>query len=189
MRTVGIDEVGRGCWAGPVVAGAVVLPEDFIHNGKWKLADSKLLSRKQREMADMEIRKIALSIGLGWVDAAELDSIGLTSAVALAMRRALSQIKNYDEVIIDGQINFLQELPKTRALIKADALIPAASAASIVAKVARDNFMTEAAERYPEYGFDRHVGYGTALHLEKMKLHGLTPLHRHSFKPVKAVII
>lgn len=189
MLTVGIDEVGRGCWAGPVVAGAVLLPADFVHEENWRLADSKLLSKKQREQANLQIHNIALGIGLGWVSAEELDAIGLTAAVRLAMERALSQIaSDYDDVVIDGQLNFLQDYPKTRALIKADAKVPAVSAASIVAKVARDNFMTAAAVEYPEYGFERHVGYGTAFHLGKMKSHGLTPLHRRSFKPVAAII-
>lgn len=184
MITVGIDEVGRGCWAGPVVAGAVVLKKPI--DG---LTDSKLLSKKQREKLAPIIHKEALAIGLGWVDAATIDKIGLTAAVKLAMERALQQIKiDYDEVIIDGNLNFLTENPKTRSVIKADLTIPAVSAASIIAKVARDNYMAEVGDKHGDYGFEKHVGYGTALHLEKLKLHGTSSLHRRSFKPVAALL-
>ncbi|MEK7594663.1 MAG: ribonuclease HII [Patescibacteria group bacterium] len=191
MIIVGIDEVGRGCWAGPVVAGAVALDSDFEVPAKanWKLGDSKVLSKKQREAADEGLRLMGAPIGLGWVDAADVDKVGITTAVKLAMQRALEQIQtDYDEVIIDGHLNFLEDKPKTRALIKADATQPAVSAASIVAKVARDNYMAEITAQYPHYGFEKHVGYGTALHLEKLKLHGITELHRKSFKPIKAMI-
>lgn len=186
MVTVGIDEVGRGCWAGPLVAGAVVLPEDFQVPSTWKLGDSKKLSKKQRELADAEIRKIAPGIGIGWVTPAEIDEIGLTAAVSLAMARALEHITNeYDEIIIDGHHNFLANAPKTRALIKADDTEPSVSAASIVAKVARDNYM---ASLDNEYGFAQHVGYGTALHLARLREHGVSDQHRRSFKPVKALL-
>ena len=182
--TVGIDEVGRGCWAGPLVAGAVILADAI--NG---LKDSKKIPKKQREIMAPLIQKQALSVGLGWVTAKEVDEIGLTAAVRLAMQRALDQItENYDEIIIDGNLNFFADNPKARAVIKADASVPAVSAASIVAKVARDKYMAEIAAEYPGYGFERHVGYGTALHLEKLKLHGVSDLHRRSFKPVSALI-
>jgi ribonuclease HII len=184
MVSVGIDEVGRGCWAGPLVAGAVILNQSIVG-----LKDSKLLRKKQRERLAMMIEGQATAIGLGWATPAEVDELGLSTAVSLAMRRALEQIAaDYDEVIIDGKVNFLIDNPKTRAVIKADVSVPAVSAASIIAKVARDNYMTEVAERYPEYGFERHVGYGTALHLERLKLHGVSELHRRSFKPVRNLL-
>jgi ribonuclease HII len=184
MRIVGIDEVGRGCWAGPVVAGAVLLGEPVVG-----LRDSKLLSKKRREQLDREINLQAMAVGLGWVDAVTLDEIGLTEAVRLAMQRALEQITvDYDDIIIDVNLNFLAADPKARALIKADATVPAVSAASIIAKVARDAFMTDLAGRYPDYGFAQHVGYGTALHLERLKLYGVSDLHRRSFKPVRALL-
>jgi ribonuclease HII len=184
MVIVGIDEVGRGCWAGPVVAGAVILNEPIIG-----LKDSKLLSKKQREKLAAEIQLSALAIGIGWVEPSKVDEIGLTAAVGLAMRRALEQISlTYDEIIIDGSFNFLGENPKAKAVIKADNSVPPVSAASIVAKVARDHYMTEIAARYPDYGFEKHVGYGTALHLEKLKLNGVSDLHRRSFKPIRALV-
>ncbi|MEK7059670.1 MAG: ribonuclease HII [Patescibacteria group bacterium] len=186
MITVGIDEVGRGCWAGPLVAGAVVLDGRQPIQG---LRDSKQLSKKRREELAEEIERKALAVGLGWVDAATVDKVGITTAVKLAMQQALQQIKTaYDEVIIDGHLNFLAEQPKTRAVIKADDTVPAVSAASILAKVARDNYMAAASQKYPDYGFEKHVGYGTAFHMQQLKLHGVIELHRKSFKPIKALL-
>lgn len=184
MLTVGIDEVGRGCWAGPLVAGAVLLRQPIPG-----LKDSKLLSKKRREELAAIIQSEALAIGLGWVDASTIDKVGITTAVKMAMEQALQQIETtYEEVIIDGHINFLEELPKTRALVKADNFVPAVSAASILAKVARDNYMASLPSKYAAYEFSRHVGYGTALHLEKLKLHGISDLHRQSFKPISSLL-
>ena len=183
MITVGIDEVGRGCWAGPVVAGAVILQHPIAG-----LKDSKKLSKIQREKLAVMIHEEALQVGLGWVDASVVDKVGITEAVRLAMKAALEQIESdYDEVIIDGHLNYLESIPKTRALIKADDTVPSVSAASIVAKVARDQYMAEVVTDN-DYGFSQHVGYGTALHLERLKLYGVSDLHRRSFKPVKALI-
>ncbi len=184
MITVGIDEVGRGCWAGPVVAGAVILKDSILG-----LKDSKKLSKKRREELTIHIKSDAIAIGLGWVEASIVDKVGITEAVRMAMQEALDQIEvDYDEVIIDGHLNFLPDHPKTRAVIKADDTVPSVSAASIVAKVARDNYMSEVAVDYPDYGFPQHVGYGTALHLERLKQHGVSKLHRRSFKPVKGML-
>lgn len=188
---VGIDEVGRGCWAGPVVAGAVILPAEFniAVLTDWKLGDSKLLNKRQRETANVGIRQIAVSVGLGWVDAATIDRVGISMAVKMAMQQALEQISTtYNEIIIDGNLNFLAENPRARAVIKADNSVPAVSAASIVAKVARDRYMAEIIANYPDYGFERHVGYGTALHHERLKQHGVSDLHRRSFKPIAALL-
>src|SRR5262245_53615285 len=134
---VGIDEVGRGCWAGPVVAGAVLLDAPIAG-----LKDSKKLSVKQREKLDAEIRVSAVAFGLGWVPAEEIDKLGLTEAVRLAMRLALAVINQpYKQIIIDGDYNFFAGDPKSSALIGADNSVPAVSAASIIAKVARDRYM------------------------------------------------
>jgi len=179
MRTVGIDEVGRGCWAGPVVAGAVLL-----HQPVEGLRDSKVLTAKKRVELDVRIRANG-EVGLGWVWPEEIHEIGLTEAVRLAMRRALAEITTqYDEVIIDGNSNYLPDVVGSRALIKADDLVPAVSAASIAAKVARDTYMQQIAAEYPAYGFEKHVGYGTAAHIAALELHGVTPLHRLTYKPI-----
>lgn len=185
MITVGIDEVGRGSWAGPVVAGAVVLGTPILG-----LNDSKKLSKAQREILALEINRNARAVGLGWVDASEVDAIGLTAAVGLAMQRALEQINsNFDEIIIDGNLNYFPNDARAKAIIKADASVPAVSAASIVAKVARDSYMANVAhQKYPEYAFDRHVGYGTSLHQQMLKLYGVTELHRKSYRPVQAIM-
>jgi ribonuclease HII len=188
---VGIDEVGRGCWAGPLLAAAVILnPKQLDFNGnKWKLLDSKKMSKLQRAVADVQIRKAALSYGIGWVTPSEIDQLGLTKATQLAMRRAIDKVDiPYDRIIIDGNYNYLSDIPMTETLIQADNTIPAVSAASIIAKVARDTFMTEQAALYPEYGFDNHVGYGTKRHIEALLLYGVTPIHRKSYKPIKVFL-
>lgn len=182
---VGVDEVGRGCWAGPVVAGAVILRRPIKG-----LRDSKKLTKLQREKLAETIKAKALCWGLGWADAKEVDKFGLTAAVSLAMHRAVAALtEQYDEIVVDGNYNFLADLPGSRTLIKADDLVPAVSAASILAKVARDQWMaTEAATRFPVYGFDRHVGYGTAAHVLALQTHGICDLHRLSFRPIRAML-
>jgi ribonuclease HII len=185
MVIVGLDEVGRGCWAGPLVAGAVAVKQDIPG-----LNDSKKLSRKQRENLDVQIRVGALGFGLGWVEPRVIDEVGLTQAVRLAMKQAIKALScSYDKIIVDGNINFLSDNAKAVAIIKADATEPSVSAASIIAKVARDQYMqTEGNRNYPQYRFDKHVGYGTALHLEMLKKYGVCPLHRRSFKPVQRLL-
>lgn len=165
-----------------MVAGAVILGAPISG-----LKDSKKLTRLQREKLDAEIRVSALAIGLGWVSAAEVDDLGLTAAVREAMLRAVAAItQSYERIIIDGNINFLAEDSRAEAVIGADSSVPEVSAASIVAKVARDSYMAEAARRFPGYGFEAHVGYGTKAHLAALQLNGPTELHRMSFRPVRA---
>jgi len=182
---LGIDEVGRGPWAGPLVVGAVVLGSVPIEG----LADSKKLTKKKREELNDVILREAAGHGLGWVSAKEIDSIGLSAALRLATVRAVEQVKTpYQEIIIDGTINFLADTTKGRyvsTLAKADHLIPSVSAASIIAKVARDNYMAKQDAVFPGYEFSRHVGYGTAIHRAAIAAHGITPLHRLSFAPLK----
>lgn len=181
---LGIDEVGRGPWAGPLVVGAVVLGSEIEG-----LTDSKKLSKKRREALASEIHEKAQGVGLGWVHADEIDELGLSAALVEATKRAVSEIKApYHEIIIDGTINFLAETGKGQyvtTMKKADLLIPSVSAASIVAKVARDNYMSEQHELFPDYGFKSHVGYGTAAHIKAIEIYGVTPLHRLSFAPLK----
>jgi len=185
---LGIDEVGRGPWAGPLVIGAVVLGGAEIEG----LTDSKKLSKKRRDELDPLIREKAAGFGLGWVSAAEIDDIGLSEALKLATIRAVEQITvPYHEIMIDGTINFLKETSKGRfvtTLPKADLLIPSVSAASIIAKVARDNYMAEQDAVYSGYNFASHVGYGTAAHAAAIAEHGVTPLHRRSFAPIAKIV-
>ena len=181
---VGIDEVGRGCWAGPLVAAAVMLDEPIEG-----LNDSKKLSAVKRKALTKEIYLKARAIGLGWVDAKRIDAVGLSAANREAMEQALAQIViPWDRAIVDGSFNFLSHVPNTETLIGADGLVPSVSAASIVAKVARDAYMSEAAQQYPEYGFDKHVGYGTQHHYRQIKIYGVCELHRLSYKPLQALL-
>lgn len=181
---LGVDEVGRGPWAGPLVVGAVVLGDTAIDG----LTDSKKLTKRRRQELDVLIREHAAGFGLGWVHAAEIDTIGLSAALVEATKQAVRQINvAYHEIIIDGTINFLADTGKGRyvtTLKKADLLIPSVSAASIIAKVARDSYMCEQDDVYPGYGFKSHVGYGTAKHREVIAKKGVTPLHRLSFMPL-----
>ncbi len=181
---LGIDEVGRGPWAGPLVVGAVVLGGAMIEG----LTDSKKLSKKRREELDVIIREQATGYGLGWVHADEIDEVGLAEALRLATIRAVEQVDTpYYEIIIDGTINFLADTSKGQyvtTMKKADLLVPSVSAASIIAKVARDKYMAEQDELYDGYKFASHVGYGTAVHRAAIESRGVTPLHRLSFAPL-----
>lgn len=154
------------------------------------LTDSKLLSKRQRTVLSEQILAQAAAVGLGWVSSREVDALGLTAAVRLAMQRAVEQIEvAYEEIIIDGNYNFLADNGRARALVRADATVPAVSAASIVAKVARDTWMcTQAAKDFPGYGFEKHVGYGTKLHRDMLLQNGVCALHRLSYKPIQRIL-
>ena len=194
MTILGIDEVGRGPLAGPLVVGAVILPEE---KPEWVdgLKDSKKLSVKKREVLNEIILREAVAIGLGWVFSKELDEVGISEALRLATRRAVEAVQKFkvpfSQIIIDGKVNFLRgtKLEKfVSTMPKADDLIKEVSAASIVAKVARDNYMTQLAEEFPEYGFESHVGYGTAKHLAAIREFGICEEHRKSFEPIKTMV-
>ena len=194
---LGIDEVGRGPYAGPLVIGACILGDwQNSENAEWieKLTDSKKLSAKRREELYVLIKEKALAAATGWVSSAEIDKIGLSEALRLATRRAVEQIQKtkvpFSEIIIDGTMNFLvgTKLEKyVSTLKKGDFLVKEISAASILAKVERDKYMVELDAVYPEYGFGKHVGYGTAAHQKAMEEFGLTPEHRRSFRPVREI--
>ena len=194
---LGIDEVGRGPYAGPLVIGACVLGDwQNSENAEWieKLTDSKKLSAKRREELYVLIKEKALATAAGWVSSAEIDEVGLSEALRLATRRAVEQIQKtkvpFSEIIIDGTMNFLvgTKLEKyVSTLKKGDFLVKEISAASILAKVERDNYMAKLDAVYPEYGFGKHVGYGTAAHQKAMEEFGLTPEHRRSFRPVREI--
>lgn len=233
MTILGIDEVGRGPWAGPLVVGAVILGDP--KNKLWtELADSKKLTQKKREALTVIIENNSVATGLGWVSAKELDKIGLAESLKVATRRAVASLLDqspskdpdqnlsksqhqdplkdlfrspskdpsqnqlpttsdklpFSEIIIDGTSNFLKGTALeslVTVLPKADAKIKEVSAASIIAKVARDNYMRVIAEQFPKYGFEKHVGYGTKQHSESLQKYGPCPEHRLSFKPVQKV--
>lgn len=184
---IGIDEVGRGCWAGPLVAAAVGLEED---QSIFRLRDSKKLTAKKRLYLVDEIERVTKHIGIGWVWPDEINNLGLTASVRLAMQRAIKQVSAVKcRIIIDGNYNFLSDVPDTEILIKADESIQAVAAASVIAKVARDSYMTTIASRYPDYGFERHVGYGTKVHHDALVLHGVLPIHRLKYKPIQKILL
>lgn len=188
---LGIDEVGRGPWAGPLVVGAVILDGAEIEG----LDDSKKLTKKRRQDLDALIRQQAVAWALGWVSAQELDEAGMSETLRLATRRAVEQIQAqcrqqnlaFSEIIIDGKVNFLHGTALEQyvtVMAKADGLVPSVSAASIIAKVARDQFMAEQDAVYPGYGFASNAGYGVAKHRAAIERLGVTPLHRLSFAPL-----
>lgn len=191
---MGLDEVGRGPLAGPLVVGAVILGADFQNLPEYtELRDSKKLTAAKRRRLAKVIRDHATTHGLGWVKSTEIDQLGLGPALHLAARRAVSQaLTNKStpkptQIIIDGTINLLADTQfeqVTTTIKKADDLVKEVGAASIIAKVARDYYMTELAKKYPGYGFETHMGYGTASHLAALRKYGPCPEHRRSFRPV-----
>ncbi len=187
---IGIDEVGRGSWAGPLVMGAAVL--DDQKSKIEGLTDSKKLTKRQREKLAIVIKQQAVWWGLGWVEVAEINQIGLSQALRLAARRSIADLPeelSNTQIIIDGTIDFLDD-HRVSTLKKADLLVPSVSAAAILAKVSRDEFMVKlsAEEAYCQFGFERHVGYGTKLHRQAIDKYGLCDQHRTCFKPMSEMI-
>lgn len=184
-HVAGVDEVGRGPLAGPVVAAAVILPQDYACPG---LADSKKLGVKRREALDVQIRADALAWSLGRAEAAEIDALNIHRATLLAMQRAVAGLTLAPaHLLVDGR--FTPEGPWTaEAIVGGDGSVAAISAASIIAKVARDGWLRELHGEYPEYGFDRHAGYPTAAHRAALERLGPCPQHRRSFGPVARAI-
>jgi ribonuclease HII len=192
----GIDEVGRGPLAGPVVAAAVILPRGYAHP---EIRDSKVLSAKQRERLVPVIKEDATCWGVGVVEVEEIDRLNILQASLLAMVKALAALKSRaDCVLIDGH----QTIPLTlfrigkfltgrslyqKTIIKGDRSCLSIAAASIVAKVARDEMMMDLDRRYPEYGFAAHKGYSCVAHFAALKRFGACPVHRQSFKPVRDI--
>jgi len=174
----GLDEAGRGPLAGPVFAGAVILPEDYIPEG---LNDSKKLSEKKREALFEEITKNAIAWGYGTASPEEIDEINILNASMLAMKRAVEMLSvKPDFLLVDGNIARGFDI-KAVPVIKGDAKSPSIAAASIVAKVLRDRECMEMDRIYPEYGFAKHKGYPTKAHFEAVEKHGVSPIHRKSF--------
>lgn len=186
--TAGVDEAGRGPLAGPVVAAAVILDPARSIAG---LADSKALTAARRESLAVEIRACSIAWGLGWADAGEIDAVNILQATFLAMRRALAALESAPaHVIVDGNrcpsLDGLGLDCTIEAVVGGDARVASISAASILAKVARDAHMRELDARYPGYGFAGHKGYPTAAHVAALRQLGPSPVHRRSFAPVQS---
>ena len=181
----GVDEAGRGPLAGPVYAAAVILDASRSIDG---LADSKKLSEKRREALAQEIKRHAAAWAVATASAAEIDELNILRATLLAMRRAVQALSVVpQEVLVDGLYCPDTGLP-SRAIVKGDSSVAEISAASILAKTARDHAMLQLHERYPQYGFDGHKGYPTAAHLEALRRFGVSCEHRRSFGPVRKLL-
>ncbi len=179
----GVDEVGRGPLAGPVVAAAVILPPDH----GLILKDSKQLSEKKRIILDAAIRERALAFAIALIEPARIDQLNILQASLLAMKQAIEQLSITPSLaLIDGNQTPPGLTIPSQTIIGGDALIPCISAASILAKVFRDELMCRLATTYPQYGFERHKGYPTKAHLAALAQYGITPIHRRTFGPVAA---
>jgi len=180
---VGVDEAGRGPLAGPVVAGAVILPRAYINK---EINDSKQLSEKKREELFDIIKRDAIAYGIGIISAEKIDEVNIYEATKLAMKEAINNLKhNYDLILTDAMKLQGLSVPVID-IIKGDAKALPIAAASILAKVTRDHIMVELAKEYPEYGFDVHKGYGTKKHLDALNKYGpIKKVHRYTYKPVE----
>ncbi|MBI2790777.1 MAG: ribonuclease HII [Gammaproteobacteria bacterium] len=182
--TAGVDEVGRGPLAGPVIAVAVIIHPKQISG----LRDSKKLSEKKRNELSTLIKQNAVAWAYGFASVIEIDKINILQASLLAMQRAVNNLAvRPDKVLVDGNRCPYLEMP-SQAIIGGDDTVVQISAASIVAKVIRDYLMTVLDKRYPEYGFAKHKGYGTQDHMVALQKYGATPIHRRSFAPVREVL-
>ncbi len=181
----GVDEVGRGALAGPVVAAAVILnPDAPLPEG---LDDSKKLTAPQRERIAEELKQTALCYGIGLIPPAEIDSTNILIATRRAMCHALGELKPCADFLLIDALQLREvELPQ-RAIIRGDSISASIAAASVIAKTYRDAIMRDYHDIYPEYGFASHVGYGTRAHLEALRTHGACPIHRRSFRGVLPV--
>ena len=174
----GVDEAGRGPLAGPVCAAAVILPRGLVIPG---LDDSKKLTEKKREALFDPIREQAVAYGIAFATVEEIEELNILNATFLAMNRAIEQLSPAPELaLIDGNRNTGIRFP-SRCVVKGDAKCADIAAASVLAKVSRDRYMLQMAEKYPEYHFEQHKGYGTKLHYDALREHGSSPIHRMSF--------
>ncbi len=181
----GVDEAGRGPLAGPVSAAAVILDEANPIEG---LADSKKLSEKQRNELAPIIRERALAWAVAYAEVQEIDQLNILQATLLAMKRAVHALSiQPQQVLVDG-LHCPQTGIPSRAIVQGDSTVAAISAASILAKTARDQLMLQLHEQYPQYGFDGHKGYPTAAHLAALREHGVSDVHRRSFRPVREAL-
>ena len=182
----GLDEAGRGAWAGPVVAAAVVFPanRDDLPDRLPGVRDSKLMTRRQRETWATRICELALAVGVGETPADQVDAIGLIAATRSAMRAALAALSLTPDYLLIDHLRLTGVSTPQIPLTHGDARVLSIAAASVIAKVARDRRMAELDEAYPEYGFALHKGYGTASHREALAAHGPSPIHRFTYAPV-----
>jgi ribonuclease HII len=182
----GVDEAGRGPLAGPVVAGAVILPINCQYD---QFKDSKKLSPRMREKLFVVLREMAVPVGVGLASPEEIDRINILQASLLAMKRAVLALERQaDYLLVDGKFQVPLALPQ-QALVKGESKSASIAAASIIAKVSRDRLMTQYHQQFPEYHFDRHKGYPTALHRQLVKELGPCKIHRRSFKGVREFIV
>lgn len=192
---IGVDEVGRGCIAGPVVTAAVCLDYEKL----WELPektlklirDSKTLSHKQRQEILPTIQDCSQTNAVAYASSSEVDQLGIVEATFTAMRRAIEKLKITDSnalILVDGRQKISHLANRQEAVIKGDSSVFAIAAASILAKESRDHYMTQLHDTYPQYRFDRHVGYGTKVHLEMIEEYGVCDAHRQSFAPVKRAL-
>lgn len=183
LHLAGIDEAGRGPLAGPVYAAAVILDPERPIDG---LDDSKKLCAQRREDLAMQIREQSLAWCVASADVHEIDTLNILQATMLAMRRACEGLSIKPvQALVDGNLVPKGLVCSAQAIVQGDALVPAISAASILAKTARDADCLQLHQQYPQYEFDRHKGYATAIHLERLRVHGPCPAHRRSFAPVR----
>lgn len=186
----GLDEVGRGSWAGPVMIGAVVVPRGDVPSGSRiaEVRDSKLLSAAKREALYPVVREWAVSSAVGSASPAEIDELGMTGALRLAAQRALAGLEVTPErILLDGPHNYVGHPCPVTTIVKGDMTSLSIAAASIVAKVERDRVMRSLAEEYPEYHFEQNAGYGSAAHKAALKEHGALPVHRRSWSFMRDV--
>ncbi|MEH7234790.1 ribonuclease HII [Bacillus sp. JJ1562] len=180
----GVDEVGRGPLAGPVVAAAVILPQDAYLPG---LNDSKKLSEQKREELFQKINECAISVGIGIIPANVIDDVNIYQATKQAMKKAIFGLSVMPDHLLIDAMELPIDIPQT-SIIKGDANSVSIAASSIIAKVTRDRLMVRLSHEYPHYGFEKHMGYGTAFHLEALKKYGVTSEHRRSFAPIRELI-
>lgn len=191
-RIAGVDEAGRGAWAGPVVAAAVILPlgqpDPLARLRDAGVNDSKQLTARQREHLAGLIRQLALAVGLGGASARQIDSDGILPATRLAMRRAIHGLAVRPAALLIDAVDLSSEVPLPQEHLNyGDSISLSIAAASIMAKVSRDGFMARLDDLYPGYSFRRHKGYGTAAHRAALQALGPSEMHRHSFRPIQAL--